>query len=49
MLASRSLNSNVDIAVSLDRDLLFAYPEEIIIGSRAEVKEAGDLVENIDY
>ena len=48
-MASRSLNGDVNVAVSLDRDLLLAYPEEITIGSRAEVKEAGDLVKDVDY
>ena len=48
-MASRSLDSDVDVTVSLDRDLLLACPEEITIGSRAEVEEAGDLVKDVDY
>ena len=48
-MASRSLNSDINVAVSLDGDLLLACPEEITVGSRAEVKEAGDLVKDIDY
>ena len=48
-LASSSLNDYIDIAIALDRDLLLAYPEEITIGSRAEVKEAGDLIKDINH
>ena len=47
-MASRSLNGDIDVAVSLDRDLLLACLEEITVGSRAEVKKAGDLVKDVD-
>ena len=44
-----SLNGDIDVAISLDRDLLLAYLEEIAIGSHMEVKETGDLVKDINY
>ena len=47
-MASRSLDGDIDVAISLDRDLLFAYLEEIAVGSHTEVEEAGDLVEDVD-
>ena len=48
-LAYCSLDGDINVTISLDGDLLFACLEEIAIGSRAEVKEAGDLVEDVDY
>ena len=47
-MASRSLNGDIDVAISLDGDLLLACPEEITIGSRAEVKESRELVKDVD-
>ena len=43
------LDGDINVTVSLDGDLLLAYPEEIAIGSHTEVKEAGDLVKDVDY
>ena len=48
-MASNSLDDYIDVAIALDRDLLLACLKEITVGSRAEVKEAGDLVKDVDY
>ena len=42
------LDSDINVTVSLDGDLLLACLEEIAVGSRTEVEEAGDLVEDVD-
>ena len=47
-MASRSLDGDIDVAVSLDEDLLLACLEEIAVGSHTKVEEAGDFVEDVD-
>ena len=42
------LDGDINVTISLDRDLLLTSPEEIAVWRHAKVEEAGELVKDVN-